>query len=489
MQTHSDSYNPYSDVRHIGVRVTVFKKDVSVSKPVCTMANYHNEAWVTFSSGAFTDGDYETAAGVTKYPLPSGFFAACMNVSVQPSKGAYIKITLSENNTYPLFGIQVDIKTTNSDNHYGKSFGAIYSNVIVFDSVEESAFSGLNSETVIGYTLFFPGGTVINEIETTRPEPASIVLTQDDIETLEIQESADITGASFPSRSFSCKADNRLGFFDVANLDKFIGYGVKAEIAVDGEYINVGLFTISKIEGMSNGSIAKIAAQDDVLRMDSIKTGLSSGNSAIALSRLIGYGSGAVSGVTFDLDAGSAQALVAPSMMTTVDSQRNCLKKLAQAARLSAIWTGRDNVVKIYPLIIPNGGGDFDCELYCDNVYDYNGLSVNDKTDYVEVSGTSGTGKAIATAGKYSSGCKMVTVSNDFITQSEVVAIAQNLFAAKNHRFSVKIKTRCDPALEIGDRVKLKGLKGETIGTFVVIGNSMVFDGGLSATLDMIAPY
>ena len=153
-------------------------------------------------------------------------------------------------------------------------------------------------------------------------------------------------------------------------------------------------------------------------------------------------------------------------------TKREAIRLLAQASRCS-VWVDRAGVLQIRPL----EAGDPDDEMNADNMPSMGGIGVSEPVDCVvltvrnEFSGaetiyTSGTGKRIK------------SVNNPCVVNGQ--AVADWLLSQFNRRVRYDKINRGNPAVEIGDTLKIYDAYGENRNA-VVIGQDINFDGGLSA--------
>ena len=186
------------------------------------------------------------------------------------------------------------------------------------------------------------------------------------------------------------------------------------------------------------------------------------------------------------MDDYSANAVFCADMYTEIDTQENCLLLAAQAANISSIWVNRDGVVRISCLA---RGSGYVKEIQPDDVIECSEYSVNDRVEYVEVTGENSSGVTAANSGNYYQACMMAFLKNDFFTPSSAQTLANNYIAAKNYRLNAVLKLRCDPALEVADRVKLIWKDQSDMGEFIVASQKISFDeSGLSSVVKLCAP-
>lgn len=315
---------------------------------------------------------------------------------------------------------------------------------------------------------------------------SGLTLETEDIISMELTEGLDITCESFPSRSMKLRAIDSLGLSFATMETDYVGARFEAYVGIGGEYISVGKYYIDEIDTPDLGLTVSIVASDRVKTyMDKYMTGLYT-SSAVSMSTLIASPSGALSGIDTYCDSETLGAMVFPNMLTTVDSQRNCLLKLAQAAGMASVWVDRDGVVHIERLPIQTG---YVATITSDSVLDYSGLTLGSHADYVEITGENSGEEFGATWGTYTRGCLAEFLENDFVYAPYALIVAWNYYVTKNQRFELTLRTRCNPAFEPGDRLMALKPDGSEIGEFLLTSQTIHFDeDGLWAKLTLNAP-
>lgn len=80
----------------------------------------------------------------------------------------------------------------------------------------------------------------------------------------------------------------------------------------------------------------------------------------------------------------------------------------------------------------------------------------------------------------------MHSLKNDFLAAGNAAFVAKNYRSAKNLRYELKLRTRCNPAIEIGDRVEVLDRSGSSIGEFCVAAQTFHFSkSGLYADITL----
>ena len=112
-------------------------------------------------------------------------------------------------------------------------------------------------------------------------------------------------------------------------------------------------------------------------------------------------------------------------------------------------------------------------------MYDYDGISVDERVDKIELTARDSAyeNKVTYTFGE---GTYTKSITNESIAPARVPEIAEWLFDTYRRRRRYAVKNRCDPAIEIGDTVRIEDAYGNN-DNVVVTGIEITYDGGLSA--------
>ncbi len=312
------------------------------------------------------------------------------------------------------------------------------------------------------------------------------VIGTEDVISLKLTEGLDITCESFPSRSLELKAIDSLGLsFSIQETD-YVGARFEVMIGINDEYVSVGKYYIDEIDTEDLGLTVSIVASDRVKTyMDKYMTGLYT-SSAMSMAYLVERAPGALSGLDIYCDDDTLAATVYPGMLTTVDSQRDCLLWLAQAAGMASVWVARDGTVHMERVA---GRPGYVAVMYAGSVLEYSSLKLGSHVDYVEITGENPGGEFGTSYGTYTRGCLAEFLENDFVDSEYSLIVAQKYYESKNQRFELKLKTRCNPALEPMDRVLMVKPSRKVIGEFTITSQTIHFDeDGLWSELTLNAP-
>lgn len=323
--------------------------------------------------------------------------------------------------------------------------------------------------------MIMPSGSQLSDPDSS----AELVIGTQDIISMTINEGADINAESFKSRSMVLNIINA-SRLSIAN--DLTGREIRMAAVINGEEVSLGKFYIDRIIFVDCGLTVRIIASDIVTRLSRFMTGINMSNCAM-LTEVLSSGTGATDGLKFEADATAAFVLVYPDMMTEIDSAKDCLQRLAQAAHAASIWVDRQMNVKIGCL------AQYDIlrgEIPADSIIKRKSEVINRRTDMVLVYGKNKYGNMSKTAGHYVNDYIMASIHNDFMYPAELDFIAENRLRAANYRHRLTLLTRCNPAIEIGDYLRLQSTDASTPEEFVVIGQKIVFDkDGLTSEMEL----
>lgn len=183
----------------------------------------------------------------------------------------------------------------------------------------------------------------------------------------------------------------------------------------------------------------------------------------------------------FDGYIGSAEVTLSPPKDASV---RECIRMLAQAA-MCAVYIDRDGALRFTQL---SPADESVGDITADELYDYSGVSISEPVDGVKLTVSSeynldSEGKPVSTvytAGSTAVGAVMQSFSNPCVASSNGASCAAWLLAGLKMRKQYAVKNRCDPAVEIGDTVRIDDIFANRENA-VVTGIEISYDGTLSA--------
>jgi hypothetical protein len=281
---------------------------------------------------------------------------------------------------------------------------------------------------------------------------------------------------AFPSAEIEFTFDNsdkKYNLLSPEGLYEYLqeGQHIDASVSIDGEPVHMGSYYFRTAEVSDNIIMPTIRGSDIVLSLD--EEAFAGGSGAeMALSDAVALVlAGLDIPVQFGGDAGSRTVI--PALQSV--SRREALRLLAQAA-MCAVWCDRRGVIRMESLSL----GDPLQELTSNELYDFSGVSIADPVDMAEVVVRNpfidGDG-IVYTAG---SGKNVRSINNPCVAPSMGDAVAAWVLAWSNRRKVYAVKNRCDPAVELGDTIRIHDIYGGR-GTAVVTSIEVEYTGGLSA--------
>lgn len=314
---------------------------------------------------------------------------------------------------------------------------------------------------------------------------------RDTLGRVQILYGAEPDGSALPSRELVFTFDNSGGDFNLLDPDELYrhlreGHTLSADIIIGGEPVYMGEFYFNHADTSNSVIAPEITAYDRVYSLESYtfdggrdeETTLSA-----AVAEVLG-----VTGYDIPLYFGGGIADRRVHMSVRVNTPvRKALQQLAQAARCTA-YIDRDGVLRFVELTVKPSP---DAELTADALYDFSGVSVSERVHGIRLTvsdefriGKDGTpGRQVY----FYSGDenRAVGYSNPCIADSEGQAVADWLLSAANSARKYKVQNRCDPAVEIGDTIRIADAYGND-GTAVVTGIDVRFGASLYARTEAV---
>lgn len=279
------------------------------------------------------------------------------------------------------------------------------------------------------------------------------------IESVKISYGVDIVSDSIPSRELEFSFDNsdkKYNLLDPSGIYEYLqeGQRIQAWLGIDGEYVDMGTFYFTSARASNNILVPTIQANDLIWTLDrevfrggsnTVMTLEEAVNTVIGRAELSAqYGAGV---------AGRYVVLAIPDGT----SRRESLRLLAQAA-MCTVWIGRDETIHFEDLATAEKEVD---ELTANELYDYTGVSVTEKTDRVEIvvenTFIADGEKIVYSAGE---GDQLVKVENCCVAPSAGDAVAAWYLSHMQRRKKYGVHDRGNPAREIGDTVIIHDIYG-----------------------------
>ncbi len=298
------------------------------------------------------------------------------------------------------------------------------------------------------------------------------------IASVSLSYGADIAAESVASRQLIFKFDNSDHAYNLLNPEGLYAYlqdgqQIVARSQIGDEMIDMGTFFYTKAASKDSALTAEITANDVIYALD--RSDFTGGSTmTTTLESAVGLVLEGL-GISCRFAEGVGSRIVKMGIPTNA-KRREGIRMLAQAAMCS-VWTDRNGVLYFHPLKVSDTE---DGRLTASDLYNYDGITVEPKTDTVELSIKSEfeDGDMIYTAG---SGDKVKTVNNPCVAAQNGQAVADWLLAQYNRRKHYSVQNRCDPAVEVGDTLKVADAYQQNDNA-VVVGIEIRYNGGLSAT-------
>lgn len=294
-----------------------------------------------------------------------------------------------------------------------------------------------------------------------------------------LQYGVDLTASTIPSRQISFTFDNsdkKYNLLDPDGIYEYLqeGQKIEASLLIDGTAVYMGSFYFTSASTDDNVLVPRVQGNDVIWELDEeVFRGGSNTTTTLsdAVSQVI-----ARSDVKVRFGDGVADRPVVLALETDV-KRREALRRLAQAA-MCAVWVDRDEVVNFVDISMAD---DPVSTLTEHDLYDFSGISITEPVDMVEVVVKNpylgSDSEAVYTAGE---GRNIRTVENTCIAPAAGNAVAAWLLARYRRRKKYSVKNRCDPAVEIGDTIRIHDIYGNR-GTAIVTDIEIQYDGGMYA--------
>ena len=194
------------------------------------------------------------------------------------------------------------------------------------------------------------------------------------------------------------------------------------------------------------------------------------------VSKIIGGSSGSIVGGTsaaakYPTGLEDLLILMPPGRV----SRREALRRVAQSVGCT-VWHDRDHVFVFKKL---DAASNVVGEITKNEMYSLDGISVAERVESVEL-----TTRDIAFESKethiYGEGSYAKRITNESVAPTRTDEIGEWLLKVYRERRRYAVKNRCDPAIEIGDTVRIEDAYGNN-DNVVVTGIEITYDGGLSA--------
>lgn len=299
----------------------------------------------------------------------------------------------------------------------------------------------------------------------------------DSLANVQIVEEASVSCDAFPSRQISFTFDNSDHRYNIFNPDGIFaviqdGQKLLAKCIVNGENIDVGEFFFTSVTATNSGVTAQLVGNDMAAALDRVTYESGSATAcelqAAVAAVLDGYD------ITVIYGGNVAERTVVPAIPRKT-TRREAIRLLAQAAMCS-VWFDRAGDLHIAEL----SSGTVRGAITPDELYDYDGVSIAEAVDCVELHIKSDYSDSVDETVTAGSGKNIKSINNPCVAPANYQSVAAWLLAQYNRRKIYSVKNRCNPALETGDTIKISDAFGQNESA-VQTGLALTFDGGLYA--------
>ena len=305
--------------------------------------------------------------------------------------------------------------------------------------------------------------------------------------TVRIVYGADLLGESFPARELVFSFDNSDKQYNLLNPDGVYQYLqdgqiITAQAVIGGEAVSLGEFRFTRADVSKSAIVPEITAHDMAYAFDN---GTFDGGRAedVTLSAAIAE---VLDG--FDIavryEGGSEGRMVSMTVPQNTKIRR-AVQYLAQAAMVCP-YIDRDGVLVFADFAVKAAE---DGKITADELYDYTGVSIADPVHGVRLTvqddyriGADGSpGRQVNYyAGSQDVAAAQALFGNPCVADSAGQAVAEWLLARSRMRKRYDVKNRCDPAVEIGDTLRIDDIFNNRENA-VITGIELEYDGTLSA--------
>lgn len=296
-------------------------------------------------------------------------------------------------------------------------------------------------------------------------------------------EGADIASRALPSRQLTFVFDNSMKIYNMLKPDLLYSYFssgsvIFAKIVVNGEDVDMGQFYFTSASTKSNALTAEITANDIIAQLDKM-TFTVSDNVESTLSEAVAL---VLDGV--DVQIKYADGIEDMKVMISSAggySRREMLRLLAQAVMCSC-YVDRDGYLNFKPLLTAE---EYVGVIDKNALYNYNGITVDDPVTKIVLTANDPNVYGGIRTYEAGEGGYIVNVDNPCVHDENGVSVAEWLLACYNRRIRYKVKNRCDPAVEIGDTVRLDDVYGENLNA-AVTGIDIRWSGSMYANTEAV---
>lgn len=302
-------------------------------------------------------------------------------------------------------------------------------------------------------------------------------------EKIKLKQSASAAAESLASAQMDITIDNSERQYDLLapqNIFAFVQDGkqqIKMSAVVNGEIVEIGTLFYTSAKTTDDGMTATITANDKVIQLDGeTVTGSNERTTLAEAVALLLDGTG----ITAEYDGDLGMTVVNTAYPRNT-KKREALRMLAQASACT-VWMKLDGVLHFGNLPVAETAVQ---TISGDDLFSYNGISVLSKVDAVKlvVRNQYADTEKVFTAGE---GENVKTVNNPCVYSANGQYVANWLYEIYQRRRKYSVSNQGDPALEIGDTIKIHDAYGQNLNA-AMMGFQISFDGALEIVTNALA--
>lgn len=285
------------------------------------------------------------------------------------------------------------------------------------------------------------------------------------LEDVDLTYSADIMADAFPSRQLVFKFNNLDKKYNLINPSGLYAYlqqgqDIHVKTTVNGESVYMGEFEFMKAVGSDDEITGQITANDYVLSVLDSAVFNGGSNATDTLQNVV---AAVLSGTGITASMATPSYVVSKTIPQGT-TKREAIRYLAQAAMCS-VWVDRSGVLQIKPLNVATTANDY---LDANRMQSMAGISISEPIEKVvlrvrneyttDINGSLKTTETQYTSG---TGTKEKSFENPCVAAANGQSVANWLLAQCNRRVQYDKPNRGNPAIEIGDTLKIYDAYGE----------------------------
>lgn len=506
----SESYNPYTDARRCGIRVSFELVDLDAGDTAsatvtdeCELSKVeqtHNHINTLTKKYATLEPDYWKLDG--SFILPekdkikeeqTGWWSNAMSdESGNFADSTSLYLAWSKSQSSVGFTMHFDDK--------GNQYPTLF-RISAYDEVglllKESVFKNTSATCEIMFPIENYRIIAFEFLKTSEPfrrvRVSEITFgiikeyTEENIVSATMNYSFSPMCDSLPASEFTVTVDNADASWNMANPEGIFAYLQKSQaldvkLMINGDSIDMGKFFFAKAEAEDNSMTAKITAYDKVYWLDSVKyRGGCDGTWTFGLAIATILESSNL-GITYTMPNEVSLREVGKSLPKDI-SCREAICKLSLAARVSVYMDRNSNLVFFDPLLEKK----VEDNLTFDVMYAPPKITIGDNINIIELTAKNEykeDSETVYTAKDGANDTVLQVATFETPVAHNGQAIAEWLLEMKKHRLLYAFSERGNPAREVGDKVVVQdGYGGER--RMLITKENYTFDGGLSCDTEV----